>query len=102
MSHFSKPRWFLSIAGLLMYMADICTDTVLVFVYFKEQQLVFGALTLLFVVVGLLVTQIFSSAWYRDDTNRGLIKAEAKATLPGLSKCRLTALHLLGAGIFVR
>lgn len=102
MSHFSKPRWLLSIAGLFMYVADICTDTVLVFMYFEEQHLAFGALTLLFVVAGLLVTQIFSSAWYRDDTNCGLMKAEAKATLPGVSKCGLAALHLLGAGIFIR
>lgn len=98
MSHFSKPRWLLSIVGLLMYVADICTDIVLVFMYFKEQHLVFGALTLLFVVVGLLVTQVFSSAWYRDDMNCGL----KKATSPGLSKCGLVALHLLGAGIFIR
>lgn len=102
MSHFTKLRWFLSIAGLFMYVADICTDSVLVFTYFKEKHFAFAALTLLFVVVGLLVTQIFSSAWYLEDLNCGLIKAEAKTTSPGVSKCGIAALHLLGVGIFIR
>lgn len=102
MSHFTKLRWLLSIAGLFMYVADICTDAILVFMYSKEKHFTFAALTLLFVVVGLLVTQIFSSAWYWEDLNCGLIKAEAKTTLLGVSKCGLAALHLLGVGIFVR
>ncbi|NP_001027887.1 XK-related protein 9 [Takifugu rubripes] len=102
MSYFTKLRWFLTIAGLFMYMADICTDAVLVFTYFKEKHFAFAALTLLFVAVGLLVTQLFSSAWYLDDLNLGLIKPEAETPLPGVSTCGLAALHLLGMGIFVR
>lgn len=102
MIQFAKIRWLLSVAGLLMYVADICTDSTLVFMYFKDKEFVRAALTLLFIVVGLLVTQIFSSAWYWDDINCGLMRAETKTTLPGVSKWGLAALHLLGVGIFIR
>lgn len=102
MTQFTKLRWLLGVVGLFMYVADICTDTTLVFMYFKEEHFAYAALTLLFIVVGLLVTQIFSSAWYWDDMNCGLIRAEMKATLPGVSKQGLAALHLLGVGIFIR
>lgn len=102
MIQFTKRRWLLGVVGLFMYVADICTDTALVFTYFKEKDFVCATLTLLFIMVGLLVTQIFSSAWYWDDMNCGLIRAEMKSTLPSVSKWGLAALHLLGVGVFIR
>lgn len=99
---FTKLRWLLGVTGLLMYTADICTDVTLVFTYFMEKHFARAALTLLFIVVGLLVTQIFSSAWYWDDMNCGQMRAETKTTLPDVSKRGLAALHLLGVGIFIR
>lgn len=102
MTPFTKLRWLLSIAGLLMYLADICTDAVLVFTYFREGRFASAALTLLFVAVGLLVTQLFSSVWYWDDMRDGLIVEAGETRLPCGSKHGLAALHLLGVGIFIR
>lgn len=102
MSRFTKRRWLLGFVGLIMYMADICTDSALAFKYFQEKHFVHAALTLLFIVAGLLVTQIFSSAWYLDDMSCGLMTVETKATSPGVSKRGLAALHLLGVGIVLR
>lgn len=102
MIKFTKLQWLLGVVGLFMYLADICTDTALVFTYFKEKHFVRAALTLLFIVVGLLVTQIFSSAWYFDDMSCSLMRAETKTALPGVSKWGLAMLHLLSVGIFIR
>lgn len=102
MIQFTKRRWLLGFTGLIMYVADICTDSALVFTYFQEKHFVRAALTLLFIVVGLLVTQIFSLAWYWDDMNCGLMTAETKTPSPGVSKRGLAALHLLGMGIVLR
>lgn len=102
MTQFTKLGWLLRAAGLLMYVADMCTDIALVLTYFKEKHYLPAALTLLFIVVGLLVTQIFSLAWYWDDMNCALTRGELKTTLPGGSKRELVTLHLLGVGIFIR
>lgn len=99
---YSKLRWVLTVAGLLMYVVDMGTDVGLAVKYFNEKHFVWAGLTLVFLLVGLLVTQIFSSAWYRDDMNDILIKAEGKTSQPDMSKCGLTVLHLLGLGIFIR
>ncbi|CAF98036.1 unnamed protein product, partial [Tetraodon nigroviridis] len=92
----------LSAAGLVMYVADVCTDAALVLTYFKEKHVVCAALTLLFIVVGLLVTQVFSTAWYWDDMDCDEKREDMKTTLPVVSKRGLATLHLFGVGIFIR
>lgn len=102
MTEFTKLRWLLSAAGLVMYVADVCTDAALVLTYFKEKHVVCAALTLLFIVVGLLVTQVFSTAWYWDDMDCDEKREDMKTTLPVVSKRGLATLHLFGVGIFIR
>lgn len=99
---YTKLRWFLTVAGLLLYVVDIWTDIGLALKYFQEKHFVWTGLTLVFVVAGLLVTQIFSSAWYRDDMNDALLNPKGKTTMSGMSKRGLVVLHLFGAGIFMR
>ncbi|XP_045922536.1 XK-related protein 9 isoform X1 [Micropterus dolomieu] len=99
---YTKLRWLLTIAGLFLYVVDILTDIGLALKYFQEKHFVWTGLTLMFVLVGLLVTQIFSHAWYRDDMNDVLINPEGKTTIQGMSKGGLAALHLFGLGIFTR
>ncbi|XP_068438403.1 XK-related protein 9 [Clinocottus analis] len=99
---YTKVRWLLTIAGLLLYVVDIWTDIQLAGKYFQESHFVWGGLTLLFVLVGLLVTQIFSHTWFMDDMTDVLINSEGKLTISGLSKGRLVVLHLIGMGIFTR
>uniref|UniRef100_A0AAV2L8I0 XK-related protein n=1 Tax=Knipowitschia caucasica TaxID=637954 RepID=A0AAV2L8I0_KNICA len=53
-------------------------------------------------LTGLLVSQIFSYAWYIDDTNDIFINPNGKTTIAGLSKAGLGTLHLLCLGIFTR
>lgn len=101
-TEYTKGRWLLTVVGLFLYLADICTDVRLGLKYFQERHFVWAGLTLLFVLVGLLVTQIFSYAWYRDDRRNPLINPDGKQTLSGMSKGALTTLHLLCMGIFTR
>uniref|UniRef100_A0A8D3B0C3 XK-related protein n=1 Tax=Scophthalmus maximus TaxID=52904 RepID=A0A8D3B0C3_SCOMX len=88
---YTKLRWSLTIAGLALYALDIWTDIALALKYFQEKQYAWTGLTLVFVLAGLLTTQLFSYAWYRDDA-RG----------PGISNCGHAALHLFGLGVFTR
>ncbi|XP_029385220.1 XK-related protein 9 [Echeneis naucrates] len=99
---YTKPRWILTVAGLVLYVVDIWTDIGLALKYFQEKQYVWTGLTLMFVLAGLLVTQIFSYAWYHDDMNDFLRNPEGKTTIAGMLKGRLLAFHLLGMGIFIR
>ncbi|XP_042366608.1 XK-related protein 9 [Plectropomus leopardus] len=96
-NQYTKLRWLLTVLGLLLYVVDIWTDVGLALRYFQGKQFVWTGLTLVFVLAGLLVTQIFSYAWYRDDMND-----EGKPTISGMSKGGLAVLHLFGMGVFTR
>lgn len=99
---YTKLRWLLTIAGLILYVVDICTDIGLAVKYFQEKHFVWTGLTLLFVLAGLLVTQIFSYAWYTDDMHDVLINPMGQMTISGMSKSGLAVLHLFGMGVFTR
>lgn len=99
---YTKLRWFLTIAGLLLYATDIWTDVCLTIRFYQEEQYLWAGLTLGFVMAGLLVSQTFSYAWYWDDVNDFMINPKGKATIAGLSKGGLIILHLLGLGVFIR
>ncbi|KAM7369950.1 hypothetical protein PAMP_011238 [Pampus punctatissimus] len=99
---FTKLRWLLTIIGLFLYLVDIWTDVGLALKYFQEKNYIWAGLTLAFVVAGLLVTQIFSYTWYRDDMNNVLMNPEGNPTISGMSKHGLAVLHLFGMGIFTR
>lgn len=101
-NQYTRLRWLLTIVGLFLYVVDIWTDIVLALKYFQERQFVWTGLTLMFVLAGLLLTQIFSYAWYRDDMKDVLISPGGRETISGMSKGGLAALHLLGMGIFTR
>ncbi|KAK9527794.1 hypothetical protein VZT92_014326 [Zoarces viviparus] len=96
-NQYTKLRWLLTVAGLLLYVGDIWTDIGLALKYFREGHFVWTGLTLVFALSGLLVTQIFSCAWYRDDMDDVMINPEGKPTVLGL-----VVLHLFGMGIFSR
>ncbi|XP_067434040.1 XK-related protein 9 [Thunnus thynnus] len=100
-NRYTKLRWLLTITGLFFYVVDIWMDVWLAFKYFQGKYYVWAGLTLGFVLVGLLVTQIFSYAWYRDDMNDVLINSERNA-ISGISKGELAVIHLFGVGIFTR
>ncbi|XP_071341394.1 XK-related protein 9 [Trachinotus anak] len=99
---YTKLRWLLTITGLVLYVVDIWTDIGLALKYFQEKQYVWTGLTLMFVLAGLMVTQIFSYAWYRDDMKDVLRNPEGRPTIAGMSKGGLVAIHLFGIGIFTR
>ncbi|XP_026148168.1 XK-related protein 9 [Mastacembelus armatus] len=99
-NQYTKLRWLLTTSGLVLYMVDFCTDIALVLKYFQEEQYVWGGLTLAFVLAPLVVTQIFSCAWYWDDTKDDLKNSQEKTSK--MSKGRIVALHLFGLGIFTR
>ncbi|XP_061522618.1 XK-related protein 9 [Phycodurus eques] len=94
---YTKLRWFLTAVGLLLYVVDIWTDVGLSLKYLLDEHYIHSAMTFSFVLAGLLVTQIFSHAWYEDDLDDALMNP-----VSGMSKCRLMIFHLCGAGIFTR
>lgn len=99
---YTKLRWFLSIAGVLLYVTDIVTDIFLTLTYYQEEHFLWAGLTLAFVLTGLLVSQIFSYAWYWDDMNNVLINPAGISTIAGLSKSGLGWIHLFGMGTVTR
>lgn len=101
-ARYTKLRWFFTIFGLCLYVLDIATDVRLVVRYFMVGEILWMGLTLSFILAGLLVTQTFSYAWYRDDLREGVLDAEGReAAIPGGSRRELV-LHLFGVGIFMR
>ncbi|CAL8311489.1 unnamed protein product [Merluccius merluccius] len=96
---YSKLRWFWTIASLLLYIVDIVTDVGLALKYVRDRHLLWAGLTLFFVFVGLVATQIFSYAWYIDDN---VLNPGGKTIKSGLGSVGLVSLHMLGMGIFTR
>lgn len=99
-SGYTKLRAIFTIFGLVLYVADIGTDTILAVQYFRKGELYWAALTILFVFVGTLGTQIFSYIWYKDDMNNVFIEGEP--FISGMSKSTLIGLHVMQMGIFTR
>lgn len=98
---YTKLRWLLNFVGLLLYVGDIVADIVLVVKYLQERNFVWMGLTLMFIGIGLLVTQIFSFVWNRDDMN--IAQMEKTVILDmDLSKHEQIVLHLCGVGIVYR
>lgn len=101
-NQYTKLRWLLTLAGLFFYVFDICTDIGLALKFFLNGDYVWSGLTVMFVLTGLLVTQIFSFAWYWDDMSNVFINPQGKSSISGSKKCGLAALHVFGMGIFTR
>ncbi|XP_034428453.1 XK-related protein 9 isoform X1 [Hippoglossus hippoglossus] len=101
-SQYTRLRWLLTIVGLVLYVVDIGTDVGLALRHFGEKQYVWAGLTLLFVLAGLLVSQIFSFAWYRDDMKDGLTNPDGRGTVAGMSTGELVVLHIFGMGVVSR
>ncbi|KAM6976506.1 XK-related protein 9 [Aplochiton taeniatus] len=101
-SRYGHWRWILTIVGLILYVVDIGTDIGVGVQFYANYQLVWSGLTLLFVLVGLVVTQIFSYAWYSDDMNNPMVNPEGNRTTSGMSKAGLVSFHLFGMGLFTR
>ncbi|XP_077480629.1 XK-related protein 9 [Stigmatopora argus] len=99
---YTKLRWLLTVVGLLLYFTDIWTDLGLSLKYLLDEDYIWSALTLAFVVAGLLVTQIFSHAWYEDDLDDALVDHRREAVAWGASRRTLVVIHLCGVGIFSR
>ncbi|XP_049605071.1 XK-related protein 9 [Syngnathus scovelli] len=99
---YTKLRWLLTLVGLLLYVVDIWTDVGLSIKYLLDGRYICSALIFSFILAGLLVTQIFSHAWYEDDLEDALVNSRGQATVLGMSKGKLVVFHLCGAGIFTR
>ncbi|KAF7213941.1 XK-related protein 9 isoform X1 [Nothobranchius furzeri] len=93
---FSKRRWLLNAGGLAFYVLDICTDVALAVQYFEQKQYVWSGMTVMFVMAAVVVTQIFSCAWYWED------KDENNQTALDMSKRKIAVLHVFVLGINMR
>lgn len=101
-SEFTKTRWICTVIGLGFYLVDIVTDVGLAVKYFLVGDLVWSGLTLVFVVVGSAVTQVFSYSWYRDDMRKPLVNSGRDGLISGMNRRGLIGLHVTQTGIFTR
>ncbi|XP_052339994.1 XK-related protein 9-like [Oncorhynchus keta] len=101
-SEFTKTRWICTVIGLGFYLVDIVTDVGLAVNYFLVGDLVWAALTLLFVVVGSAATQVFSYTWYRDDMRKPLANPGGDGLICEMNRGGLIGLHVMQTGIFTR
>nr|DBA24214.1 TPA: hypothetical protein GDO54_011905 [Pyxicephalus adspersus] len=89
---FTKWNFFMTIFGAFSFLFDIGIDLWITFKYFQEGLLVFGLLTIFFVLVSTLIIQAFSYKWFKDDCHEdssGKLKV-------------VFVLHVFLLGIFVR
>ncbi|MCJ8745735.1 hypothetical protein PDJAM_G00133830 [Pangasius djambal] len=91
---FTRFRWICTFVGLVFSVVDIASDLLLSLQYFREGHYTWFALTLSFILIGSLCTQIFSYSWFRDDYNDEE-ETQTQTTHMGL-------LHLLHLGFFTR
>ncbi|XP_048831963.1 XK-related protein 9 [Brienomyrus brachyistius] len=92
---FTKLRWFRTVAGLLLYVADIIADVWVAGQYFSNGNFAWGSMTLLFVLNGFVCSQVFSYAWFCDDS-------PAETSTGRNCKPSQVILHVLQLGIFTR
>ncbi|XP_048384598.1 XK-related protein 9 [Stegostoma tigrinum] len=64
---FTKFDFALTLAGFLLYFADIGTDLWVAAVYFNDNEFTWFALVLAAISLSALVLQSFSWSWYQDD-----------------------------------
>lgn len=91
---FTKFRWICTFIGLIFSVVDIGSDLLLSLQYCREGHYTWVALTLSFMLIGSLCSQIFSYSWFRDDSN-GEGESKMHATHIGL-------LHVLHMGFYTR
>lgn len=94
MPKFTKPRWALTLIGLILYVVDIVSDFWVGAKLLQDGNTTWGILTIAFVFCASACTQIFSYTWFRDDSlQRGQ---------PADSCDIITGLHITQMGIFKR
>lgn len=98
---YTRLRWLFTFVALLLYVGDIVTDIALVVKYLQEMNFVWMGLTLAFIGIGLLVTQVFSFVWNRDDKDIAHMGNTVILDMD-LSKHEQIILHLCGVGIIFR
>lgn len=102
MSEYTKLRWICTIIGLMFYTFDIGTDLAVAVRYYIAGDYIWSGLTLMFMLLGYVGTQVFSYAWYRDDMKNVLLNPNGDCRISGMSKHGITGLHLVGMGVFTR
>ncbi|KAM9826969.1 XK-related protein 9 [Neosynchiropus ocellatus] len=101
-ARYSKVRWTFTLIGIFFYCLDIVTDVALAVQYFQEENYLWMSLTVLFVLTGMVVTQLFSYSWYLDDKEDTLFYPDGKEALSGVTEGGVLALHVFGLSIFTR
>ncbi|XP_054548166.1 XK-related protein 9 [Talpa occidentalis] len=89
---YTKKNFILSAIGFIIYTIDLIVDIWVSVKFFQEEQNVFGALTISFMLFGTLAVQCFSYSWFKAD-----LKKSGQE-----SQCSLLLLHCLQGGIFTR
>ncbi|KAM9308389.1 XK-related protein 9 [Gastrophryne carolinensis] len=90
--NFTKWNFFMTIFGVFSFLFDIGMDLWITYKYFQEELVVFGLLTIFFVLISTLIIQVFSYVWFKDDCDQDS---------SGKLKC-IAVLHLFMLGTYVR
>ncbi|XP_004679866.1 PREDICTED: XK-related protein 9 [Condylura cristata] len=89
---YTKKNFIMLIIGFIIYIIDLIVDLWVSVRFFQEEQNVFGALTISFMLFGTLVVQCFSYSWFKGDLKKSGQESESPLLL----------LHCLQGGIFKR
>ncbi|KAG5850208.1 hypothetical protein ANANG_G00079800 [Anguilla anguilla] len=92
---FTKVRYLYLLVGFFLYMVDVGTDMWVAVQFYNSGHYAWFALTILFVLTGSLVPQIFSYVWLSDDR-------ESEISFSGITRTQHIFLHVLQLGIFTR
>ncbi|KAG9347946.1 hypothetical protein JZ751_003963 [Albula glossodonta] len=85
---FTKIRFLLLVAGIILYIVDIGSDIWVAVHFYKDGHYTWFALTLSLVLFSSVVIQTFSYTWFRDDF--------------GTTRTHLIFPHLMQLGMFTR
>uniref|UniRef100_A0A4W4GEG5 XK-related protein n=1 Tax=Electrophorus electricus TaxID=8005 RepID=A0A4W4GEG5_ELEEL len=100
---FTKFRWICTVFGLLFSVADIASDLLLCVQYGLTGHIAWCALTLLFILSGSVFCQVFSFAWFMDDsTSSDGPSGASRDQQTRRCTAYLVVVHMLQMGFFTR
>uniref|UniRef100_UPI00398EA2E9 XK-related protein 9 n=1 Tax=Pristiophorus japonicus TaxID=55135 RepID=UPI00398EA2E9 len=102
---FSKCNFLLTLAGFVLYLADIGTDLWVAAVYLIERHVTWCVMVLAVTVFSALILQSFSWSWYQDDKKSQQASSERQHSQNQdyNSSCSyLCVLHIFQMGMLVR
>ncbi|XP_067832018.1 XK-related protein 9 [Heptranchias perlo] len=101
---FSKCDFLMTLAGFVLYLADIGSDFWVAVMFLREEHITWCVMVLTVTLVSALILQSFSWSWYKDDEKRQQATSERQNFRNDgcKSSCSYLVLHIFQLGMLVR